>query len=110
MCRSLMLHHTEHGCVSLCSECSKIQICFGTTATVHSYNEFSTFCRMIDDLLETRGNTESRFQKTVFISTQIENLMLAFSIEELEYLNDLLSQASAMLSIRSILLTERCKN
>lgn len=109
MCRSLMLHHTEHGCVSLCSECSKIQICFGTTATVHSYNEFTTFCRMIDDLLEKRSHTENKFQKTIFISTQIENLMLVFSIEELEHLYDLLSQASAMLSIRSILLSERCQ-
>ncbi len=65
---------------------------------------------MIADLLTERGNTENRRQKTIYVSTQLSNLMLVFSVEELENLHDLLDQASAMLVIHGILQPKYCQN
>jgi len=110
MCKSHVLHTSDHGCISLCSECGKIQVCFGTTISVHSSKEFTQFCSMISDLLTEHANTENRRQKTIYVSTQLSNLMLVFSVEDLENLHDVLVQASAMLVIHGTVQQKHCLN
>lgn len=103
MCNSKILHLNEHGCISMCAECSRIQICFGTTVTTHSRNEFEEFCSYIKKMNNRYADCENIHAKKVFIRTALDNLSFVYSSFDLTNLDDLLSQAKAIITVQSIL-------
>jgi len=103
MCNSKILHLNEHGCISMCTECSKIQVCFGTTVTTHSRSEFEEFCIYIKKMNIKYADTDNIYAKKVFIRTALDNLSFVYSSFDLVNLDDLLSQAKAIITVQSIL-------
>lgn len=103
MCVSKILHYSDHGCVSVCKECRRIQLCFGTTVTTHSENEFKDYCVFVKTMMKKYEFSENRFQKKIIIKTAVENLSLLYSANDLECLDELLSQSALLLSVHHVL-------
>lgn len=106
MCVSKILHYSEHGCVSVCSECHQVQISFGTTVTTHAQKEFIEYCAFVKKMLKKYAFADNKYEKKVYIKTSVENLSLLYSTFDLENLDDLLSQSLLVLSAHHILEAE----
>lgn len=103
MCNSKILHLNEHGCVSTCPQCSKVQVCFGTTVTTHTKTEFEEFCKYIKKMNAKYIHSENIYAKKVFIKTSLDNLSFVYSSFDLSNLDDLLSLAKALIDAQTLL-------
>lgn len=107
MCNQKLLYRNKFGKISQCGCSARIQLSFGNFVLGLSEAELEVLKNYIPPLYEAESKQGTPVdERNIFLSPSIHHLMLAFSLEELEGLMDLLNQASLVLEIQNIIREE----
>lgn len=102
MCGARLLSNNSYGCVTMCNRRAHVQVCFGNVLFALTQEEFSNFNKHIC-CIHQKHFRELMEGKKLFIKTERQSLMIAFSGNELNNLKNLLSEASLMMEVEQIL-------
>lgn len=104
MCQHKLLFRNKFGQITQCGCSARIQLSFGNFVLGLSDIELDVLKTYIPRVYEAEKETATHTrERSIYLSPSIDHLMLAFSIEELEGLMDLLNQASLTLEVQKIL-------
>jgi hypothetical protein len=104
MCKDKLLYLNKFGKITQGGCSSRVQLSFGNFVLGLSEAELAVLKDYIPPLYEEeRALGLPVDEKNIFLSPSISYLMLAFSLEELEGLMDLINQASIILEIQKII-------
>lgn len=110
MCKANILSHNQFGCVVKRTGCGQINLAFGNVFFCFSEEDFFAFCKHITEVHSKHIANMEEERKTLLLTTEQKNLMLAMNGIELNNLKDLLNEALLMLDINNILNKEFSKN
>ncbi len=105
-CAYKILHRNKYGYVIKCHECGHIEMAFGTTALMLTYDRFSEFTETLREYYEAYRHTAVVHQKVIRIPTPLHSIRLVYSLRELKRLLYLLEMAHATLAIENLLNAE----
>ena len=104
MCPPKRLYRNKFGEITQCSCSCRIQLSFGNFVLGLSEPELEILKDNIVPILEAeRALGTPVEERKIFLSPSIHHLMLAFSLQELEGLMDLIQQAAIVLEIQNIM-------
>ena len=97
MCDYSSLYKSAHGYMMRCNKCRHIHIAFGNAILTLSGDQFSDFAKSIDGTFGLRRHDLDRQTKQIYVPTPSSAVVLLYSIDELELLNELLNGANEAL-------------
>lgn len=103
MCDTQMLAASAEGYIIRCTECRRMQICFGITAITLKQDQFYRLKMHVAEstLLEGAYNAEPGYRA---ISLPVnKSVVLRLSWNELKALEDLIIQAAALIEVYDLL-------
>jgi hypothetical protein len=104
MCNHKLLYRNKFGKISQCGCSARVQLSFGNFVLGLSEAELDVLKDYIPPLYEEeRKQGTPADERNIFLSPSINHLMLAFSLEELEGLMELIYQAAIVLEIQNII-------
>lgn len=104
MCQPKLLYLNKFGKITQCGCSARVQLSFGNFVLGLSETELDVLKDYIPPLYEEERALGSPVdERNIFLSPSISHLMLAFSLEELEGLMDLINQAAIVLQIQNII-------
>ncbi|KAA5541663.1 DUF6686 family protein [Adhaeribacter rhizoryzae] len=104
MCQVKRLYQNKFGEITQCACSARIQLSFGNFVLGLSESELEVLQVYIPPLYEQEKQSGlPANERNIFLSPSVHHLMLAFSLEELAGLMDLIHQASLVLQIKNIL-------
>lgn len=104
MCNHKLLYRNKFGKISQCGCSARVQLSFGNFVLGLSEAELDVLKDYIPPLYEEEREQGTPVdERNIFLSPSIDHLMLAFSLEELEALMDLINQASIVIEIQNII-------
>jgi hypothetical protein len=103
MCKFKVLEHSEHGFVALCKGCNILQIVCGNVAIIVNEPTFNAFVKMINQFANEKQFVTDRELRNIYLESPCRNMHLVFSANELDMLNQLLSQASLLIQAQKML-------
>lgn len=104
MCQYKVYHQSELGYVIKCHGCEHLQLAFGTTAITFTNEQFDEFANTIREYHEAYREEFFRDQKTIRIPTTAVSIALAFSVNEMEKLMDMLNEALVLIQVDELLI------
>jgi hypothetical protein len=107
MCTHKLLYQNKFGKISQCGCSARVQLSFGNFVLGLSEAELDVLKDYIPPLYEEESKLGTPVdERNIFLSPSINHLMLAFSLQELDGLMDLINQASLVLEIQNIIKEE----
>ncbi|TND08609.1 MAG: hypothetical protein FD123_2113 [Bacteroidetes bacterium] len=103
MCDFNVLYYDDWGYTAHCGGCNRMQVAFGTVVFSFSGHEFREFSSVIRAQSEKCASCADCPVKNMHIRTADENMLLAFSPQEIHRLNDMLQQAFLLREAKQIL-------
>ena len=104
MCQPKRLYLNKFGEITQCNCSARIQLAFGNFILALSEAELRVLQDYIPPLYEEEKSlSQSVRERNIYLSPSIHHLMLAFSLEELAGLMDLINQAAIVLEIQKII-------
>jgi len=104
MCQIKRLYQNKFGEISQCACSARIQLTFSNFVLELTESELEVLQAYIPPLYEQEKQSGLQAnERNIFLSSSVHHLMLAFSLEELAGLMDLIHQASIVLQIKKIL-------
>ncbi|GEO04946.1 hypothetical protein AAE02nite_26100 [Adhaeribacter aerolatus] len=104
MCEVKRLYQNNFGEISQCGCSARIQLNFGNFVLGLSETELEVLQGYSPPLYEQEKEAgRPTNERNIYLSPSVYHLMLAFSLEELAGLMDLINQASIVLQIQKIL-------
>lgn len=103
MCRYKIYHQSDHGYIVRCHSCEHIQLAFGTSVMTYTREQFNEFVDSVYEYYTAYQHECSRKQKTIRIPTLSASISLAFSLNELEILMNMLEEAAVLIETDKIL-------
>lgn len=97
MCQYKIYHQSEWGYVVKCNGCEHLQLAFGTIAITFTYEQFDEFVETVCEYYEAYKDECFREQKTLRIPTAAQSISLAFSINEMEQLMNMLNETLVLM-------------
>jgi len=104
MCQYKVYHQSELGYVIKCHGCENLQLAFGTTAITFTNGQFDEFAETVREYHDAYKDEFFRDQKTVRIPTAAASISLAFSVNEMEKLMEMLNEALVLIQADELLL------
>ncbi len=87
MCKSKILKNSDAGYVMHCKSCDKVQVAFGTTIVSMTQPKFYEYIKLVDELYSIHNLYPYRNEKMVKIPTPAKEMLMIYTVNEL---NDLL--------------------
>jgi hypothetical protein len=104
MCVFKSLFRTKEGYVVQCQDCGQFQLAFGNIVLSFSKEAFFQFSNQISNELEFKRETStSLWQKSILIRTGSPTVRLAFSMDELAKLKEMMEIAQAEWAVSKFL-------
>lgn len=110
MCKANILSHNQFGCIVKRSGCGQINLAFGNVFLCFSEEDFFSFCKYIAGVHNKHIASMKEERKTLLLTTEQKNLMVALNGNELKKLNDMLNESLLMLDVNNILSKAYSKN
>ncbi len=100
----LILHQTHYGRITQCSYCGCIKLAFGNIIFNVIKEDFESFGTLINQLAHKyRAEKSSGFYEKVIIQMDIPDFFIALNRQELHWLDELIKQATLMLTVNTVL-------
>src|SRR5688572_22384983 len=97
MCQYKIYHQSEWGYVIRCNGCEHLQLAFGTTAITFTFEQFDEFAETIREYHIAYRDDCFKDQKTIRIPTIAQSISLAFSVNEMEKLMQMLDETQVLM-------------
>jgi len=103
MCKSVTLHHSEHGYVAWCGRCRHMSLAFGNMMVAFGVAQAEAFVKVLSaDATQYAGRVCVK-EKAFVYNSDSQHVKFVLNYTEVEQLLELLNKALLMHEIRALL-------